>query len=54
MRVALNDEQFQEEMAKRRERLKLTKNDNVIGCPLCLIPAAPKPAAPPQQQQQQR
>jgi hypothetical protein len=42
MRVALNDEQFQEEMARRRERLHLTKNDNVIGCPLCLItpPAA--------------
>ena len=42
MRVALNDEQFQEEMAKRRERLHLTKNDNVIGCPLCLVtpPAA--------------
>jgi hypothetical protein len=42
MRVSLNDEQFQEEMARRRERLHLTKNDNVIGCPLCLItpPAA--------------
>ena len=36
MRVALTDEQFQEEMAKRREQLHLTKNDNVIGCPLCL------------------
>ncbi len=43
MRVALNDEQFQEEMAKRRERLHLTKNDVVIGCPLCLVvPPAPK------------
>jgi hypothetical protein len=42
MRVALNDEQFQEEMAKRREHLKLTKNDNVIGCPLCnIIPTNP-------------
>jgi len=43
MRVALSDEQFQEEMAKRRERLHLTKNDNVIGCPLCNVipPAAP-------------
>ena len=42
MRVALNDEQFQQEMAIRRERLHLTKNDNVIGCPLCLVtpPAA--------------
>ena len=51
MRVALTDEQFQEEMARRRERLHLTKNDVVIGCPLCLvIPAAPaaKPSGPPQ------
>jgi hypothetical protein len=49
MRVALSDEQFQEEMAKRRERLHLTKNDNVIGCPLCLVPPPPKPAGAPQQ-----
>jgi hypothetical protein len=42
MRVALTDEQFQEEMAKRREHLHLTKNDNVIGCPLCnIIPTNP-------------
>ena len=46
MRVALNDEQFQEEMARRRERLKLTKNDVVIGCPLCLV-APPAAAAKP-------
>jgi hypothetical protein len=50
MRVALTDEQFQEEMAKRRERLHLTKNDNVIGCPLCLVPPAPaKTSGGPQQ-----
>jgi hypothetical protein len=51
MRVALTDEQFQAEMAKRREHLKITKNDNVIGCPLCnVIPAAPmKTAGAPQQ-----
>ncbi|MBI3401647.1 MAG: hypothetical protein HY048_09525 [Acidobacteria bacterium] len=43
MRVALTDEQFQGEMAKRRERLHLTKNDYVIGCPLCLVtPQAPR------------
>ena len=46
MRVALSDEQFQEEMAKRREKLHLTKNDNVIGCPLCLVPPAPTAASP--------
>ena len=50
IRVALNDEQFQEEMAKRRENLKLTKNDVVIGCPLCLVmPPAPKATGAPQQ-----
>ena len=42
--VALTDQQFLEEMAKRREKLRLTKNDVVIGCPLCL--SAPPPAAP--------
>jgi hypothetical protein len=42
MRVSLTDEQFQEEMAKRREKLHITKNDNVIGCPLCnIIPTNP-------------
>jgi hypothetical protein len=53
-RVALTDEQFLNEMAKRREKLHLTRNDVVIGCPLCLI--APPPAAKTstaQQQQQQ-
>jgi len=51
MRVALTDEQFQEEMAKRRDHLHVTKNDNVIGCPLCnVIPAAAmKTAGAPQQ-----
>ncbi len=33
--VALTDEQFVQEMAKRRQKLNLTKNDAVIGCPLC-------------------
>ena len=35
--VALSDEQFQQEMAERREKLHLTKNDIVIGCPLCMV-----------------
>jgi hypothetical protein len=40
--VALTDEQFNAEMAARRDKLRLTKNDVVIGCPLCLVvpPAA--------------
>ena len=36
-RVFLTDEQFQAEMAARREKLKLTRNSMVIGCPLCNI-----------------
>jgi len=49
-RVSLTDEQFQEEMAQRRERLHLTKNDVVIGCPLCMIAPTPVRAnvGPPQ------
>jgi mono/diheme cytochrome c family protein len=46
-RVALTDEQFQEEMAKRREQLKLTRNDIVVGCPLCSLAFAPAPTRPP-------
>ena len=38
MRVVMTDEQFLEEMAGRREQFNLTKNDHVIGCPLCLAP----------------
>jgi hypothetical protein len=36
MRVAMTDEQFLEEMQQRVSRFGLTKNDHVIGCPLCL------------------
>ena len=35
--VALTDEEFEREMAGRRERLQLTKNDYLIGCPLCQV-----------------
>ena len=37
MRVSLTDEQFVEEMARRREKLALGVNDHVIGCPLCMV-----------------
>ena len=37
MRLSMTDEQFQQEMAERRERLELTVNDHVIGCPLCMV-----------------
>jgi hypothetical protein len=45
-RVALTDEQFQEEMQKRRDQLHLTRNDVVIGCPLCSLAFAPTPVRP--------
>ena len=54
IRVALTDEQFQDEMAKRREKLNLTRNDVVIGCPLCASPAPAAAQAPRTQQQQQQ
>jgi mono/diheme cytochrome c family protein len=41
MRVALTDEQFEAEMAKRRAKLNLTRNDHVVGCPLCNVGTAP-------------
>jgi hypothetical protein len=52
-RVSLTDEQFQREMAERREKLKLTKNKVVIGCPLCNITPTAAPARNSQQQGQQ-
>jgi hypothetical protein len=48
MRVAMSDEQFEAEMASRRQRLNVGPNNNVIGCPLCNV--GPKPGyvpAPP-------
>jgi hypothetical protein len=50
-RVFLTDAQFAAEMAARRERLKLTKNSVVIGCPLCNILPTPPAMTPPRQQQ---
>jgi hypothetical protein len=39
--VALSEEQFQEEMEKRRQHMK-SRNQFDIGCPLCWAPALPK------------
>ena len=51
--IVLNDTEFQQEIAKRRERLKLAKGQTVLGCPLCgfdQLPAAlTRPTAPPPQ-----
>jgi len=43
--IALTDEQFYAEMARRREKLKLSPNDVLIGCPLCNGDPIPPPAA---------
>jgi hypothetical protein len=42
--IALTDEQFYAEMDKRRQKLKLTRNDVLIGCPLCNGDPVPPPA----------
>ncbi len=35
--VALTDEQFEAEMAKRREKARQTHADVLLGCPLCMV-----------------
>jgi hypothetical protein len=55
MRVQMTDEQFLEAMRERRENLRLTANDVVLGCPLCND--VPKPGytpAPPKSVGQQQ
>ncbi|MEQ8314657.1 MAG: cytochrome c [Gammaproteobacteria bacterium] len=46
LEVTLTDEQFLQEMADRVEKLGVTKNDYVWGCPLCLA-GVPTPGAKP-------
>ena len=53
--MPLTDEEFQQEMAKRRERLGPNRPDVIIGCPLCnVIPPPAKPTATAAKQQQQQ
>ena len=33
--IALTEEQFFTEMQRRKDKLKWSKNDVIIGCPLC-------------------
>jgi mono/diheme cytochrome c family protein len=47
--ISLTEEQFQAEMAKRREKRKMKKNDVFIDCPLCGVPPPPPPTATSQQ-----
>jgi mono/diheme cytochrome c family protein len=44
--VSLTEEQFQNEMAKRRKNMK-SRNDYDIGCPLCWAPPVPAPTPAP-------
>ena len=46
MRVALTEEQFEEEMAKRRAAAKAKGEDVIIGCPLCMVPERPQQSRP--------
>ncbi len=39
--VVMDDAQFVREMAERRQRLGLIRNDHVIGCPLCMADLLP-------------
>jgi len=41
IQLKMTDQQFVEEMARRREVLQLDKNDHVIGCPLCMANIPP-------------
>lgn len=38
IQLEMTEEQFLEEMVIRREALKLSENDSVPGCPLCMMP----------------
>ena len=49
--IYLTDEQFEEEMAERRERLRPNDGKTVIGCPLCEHGKVGQPAATAGQQQ---
>jgi hypothetical protein len=42
MGLTLSEEQFQAEMAKRREKMKQNQQDVFIGCPLCNVPPRPQ------------
>jgi hypothetical protein len=54
--VGLTDEQFQEEVAGRRARLKLKPGEDAPGCPMCAFEKIPatRPAQPTTAQQQQQ
>jgi hypothetical protein len=52
--IGLTEEQFQQEMVTRRQKLQLTDGQGQLGCPLCAFASAPapRPATAGQQGQQ--
>jgi hypothetical protein len=46
--IYMNDEQFQNEMAKRRQKLGLKVGETMIGCPMCGTPPPPARTGNPQ------
>jgi hypothetical protein len=46
MGISLTDEQFYEEMMKRKEKMKLTQSDVYLGCPLCNVAERLAPRKP--------
>jgi hypothetical protein len=54
--ITLNDKEFAEEIAKRRQHLNLAAGQTVVGCPLCAFEKMPpmmtRPASTTQGQQQ--
>jgi hypothetical protein len=42
--ISLTDEQFEAELAKRRQRLDLKQGQTVVGCPTCgVVPTLARP-----------
>ena len=54
--IVLDDKEFGEEIAKRRQHLNLAEGQTVVGCPLCAFEQMPpmltRPATNAQGQQQ--
>ena len=42
--ISLTDQQFEAEVAKRREKLGLKTGQTVVGCPTCSAPPRPPSA----------
>ncbi len=52
--IVLSDQEFQEEIARRRKKLNLAVGQSVLGCPLCGFEQLPAPSARPSRSGQQQ